>query len=237
MFAAFWRLTLVAVGALQVSVRASAASLAISGLFVGAATPWHPSIFNRPVHEVVDDFPAWTVLHIVTLGAALLALVGAAGLVAVHEDRLGRLGTAGLVAVLVGVGAVSGLLATEAIVFPILADRSPELLALSGPLMRSPLFIAAGALGAGWFLGLAMIGVAAARARLFGRGPGLALAISALAFVALAGPFVPVAGPVAAVAFGATHVWWGWLLFRNASPPADAHARTAVVAGPRASGA
>jgi hypothetical protein len=221
------------VAALQVSVRASAVSLALSGLFVGAATPWHPSIFTRPVHEVVHDFPAWTLLHVVTFAAVVLAVVGAAGLVAVHEGRLGRLGTAGLIAVLVAVGAVCGLMATEAIVFPILAAQDPQLLALSGPLMRSPLLAAAGALSAGWFLGMAMLGVAAARARLFGRGPGLALAISAIAFLALAGPFVPVAGPVAAVAFGATQVWWGWLLWHYASPPADAHAGSAVGAGSR----
>jgi hypothetical protein len=233
LFVAFARAHTRGVATLQVSVRASAVSLAVSGLFLGAATPWHPSIFTRPVHEAVHATPAWTVLHAVMLAAALLALVGAAGLVAVHDGRQGRLGTAGLIAVLVGVGATSGLMATEATVFPILADHDPELLALSGPLMRSPLFIAAGILAAGWFLGFAMIGAAAARARLFGRGPGLALAITALAFLTLAGPFVPVAGPAAAVAFGATQVWWAWLLWRKAFSPADARAAT-VDAGTRA---
>jgi hypothetical protein len=201
---------------LQVPVRASAVSLAVSGFVVLAGTPWHPSIFDRPVDEVVRGFGAWTALHAVAVFVVILALIGAVGLVAVHEGRLGGLGQAGLLVTLVGVVLVAGLLAVEAIVFPVLADRAPELLALDGPLLSSPLFIGAGILGLGWPLGLAMLGIAAARAGVFPRAPGVLLAVSGPTFLALDGPFVPVAGPLSAVVFGVAQMWWGWLMWRTA---------------------
>lgn len=205
---------------LQVSVRASAVSLGVSGFVVSAGTPWHPSIFDRPVDEVVRGFGAWTALHAVGVLVVILALVGAVGLVAVHEGRLGGLGQAGLLVTLVGVVLVSGLLAVEAIVFPVLVDRAPELLALDGPLLTSWLFIGAGVLGLGWPLGLAMLGVAAARAGVFHRAPGVLLAVSGPVFLALAGSFVPVAGQLSAVVFGVAQMWWGWLMWRAADVPA-----------------
>lgn len=204
---------------MHVSVRASAVSLAVSGFVVAAGTPWHPSIFDRPIDEVVRSFGAWTALHAIAVFVVMLALIGAAGLVAVHEGRLGRLGQAGLIVTLVGVVGAAGLLAVEAIVFPVLADRAPELLALDGPLLTSRLFIGAGLLSFGWPLGLAMLGIAAARAGVFHRAPGVLLAVSGPAFLALEGPFVPVAGPLSAVVFGVAQVWWGWLMWRTAAVP------------------
>lgn len=72
-------------GSLQLSVRASAVSLAVSGLLVAAGLPWHPSIFGRPVDQVVRDFDAWTLLHAVGGVAVVLAPFGAAA------DRRGTL--------------------------------------------------------------------------------------------------------------------------------------------------
>lgn len=201
---------------LRVSGRVSAVSLAVSGFVVAVALPWHPSIFAHPVDEVVRDFGAWTALHAIGVVVFILALIGAAGLVAVHEGRMGRLGQAGLTVTLVGVVGASVLSAIEAIVFPALADRAPEFLAIDGPLFTSPLFISAGVLALGWPVGLSLVGVAAARAGVFPRAPGVVLAVSGPAFLALGGPFVPVAGLLSAVVFGGVQVWWGWLLWRAA---------------------
>src|SRR5207249_23863 len=107
---------------LRVSVRASAVSLAVSGLVVAAGTPWHPSIFDRPVDQVVRGFAAWALLHTIAVAAVILALFGAVGLVAAHGGRLGRLGQAGLIVEVVGVVMTAALAAIEAIVFPVLAD-------------------------------------------------------------------------------------------------------------------
>ena len=201
-------------------MRGSAVSLAVSGLLVAAVAPWHPSIFDRPVHEVVQGFGAWTLLHATLVAAPVLALFGAAGLVAAHEGRLGRLGQIGLIIEVVGVVATSALAAIEAIVFPELADHAPALLAVDGPLLASPLFIGFGLLALGWPLGLSLLGLAAARTDVFDRPPGILLAVSGPMFLALAGPFVPVAGALATVIFGGTQVWWGLLLWRAAPMPA-----------------
>jgi hypothetical protein len=200
---------------LGVSVRVSAVSLALSGLLVAAVTPWHPDILDRPVDEVVRGFGAWTLVHATSTVAVVLALFGSTGLVAAHRGRLGRLGQAGLVIEVVGVVMTASLAMTEAIVFPVAAARAPALVALDGPLFRSPLFVGAGVLALGWPLGLAMLGVAAARAQVFGRIPGVVLATSGPVFLVLAGPFVPVAGVLAAVFFGSAQLWWGLLLWQS----------------------
>lgn len=201
--------------ALGVSVRASGVTLALSGLLIAAVTPWHPDILDRPVDEVVRGFGAWAFLHAVSALAVILALFGATGLVAAHRGRLGRLGQTGLAIEVVGVVMTASLAMTEAIVFPVAAKRAPALVSIDGPILRSPLFVCAGVLALGWPLGLALLGVAAARAQVFGRTPGVMLAMSGPLFLALAGPFVPVAGVLAAVVFGSAQLWWGLLLWRS----------------------
>lgn len=200
---------------LQVPVRTSSVSLGVSGLVVTAGTPWHPSIFARPVDQVVHEFGAWTLLHVLAVVVVILALVGAAGLVAAHDGRLRRLGQVGLIVTAVGVTMTASLAAIEAIVFPMLADRAPTLLTIDGPLLTSPLFIAMGALALGWPLGLALLGLAAARSRVFDRPPGVLLAVSGPLFLAFEGPFVPVLGVLSALLFGGAQMWWAWLLWRS----------------------
>src|SRR3954449_8908659 len=208
-----------AMSSLRVSVRGAAICLGFSGFLVAVTLPWHPSIFALPVDEVVRGFAAWTELHALGALALILAVVGAGGLVAVHDGRLGRLGSLGLMITLVGSMGATWVLGVEAIVFPILAERAPELLALDGPLLTSPLFIGAGLCALGWPLGLALLGLAALRARVFHRSPCLLLALSGPAFLALDGPFVPIAGPLSAIIFGLAQVWWGWLMWRAAAAP------------------
>ncbi len=110
----------------------------------------------------------------------------------------------------------ASLAMTEAIVFPVVAERAPALVAIDGPLLRSPLFDCAGVLALGWPFGLALLGVAAARAQVFGRMPGVVLAMSGPLVLTLAGPFVPVPGVLASVVFGAAQLWWRLLLWQSA---------------------
>lgn len=195
--------------------RASAVSLAVSGLAVAAGSPWHPNILDRPVDQVVRGFGACTLLHAIVAAAVILALFGAAGLVAAHRGCLGWLGQTRLIIEVVGVVMTASLAMTEAIVFPVLADHAPMLHAIDGPLLRSPLFIGAGVLALGWPVGLALLGFAAARSRVFNRTPGVLLTVSGPLFLALAGPFLPIAGALSAVPFGVTQIWWGSLLWRS----------------------
>jgi hypothetical protein len=200
---------------IPVSVRLSALSLALSGLLIALAFPWHPDIIRHPVGEAVRSFPAWTVVHIAGGLAAVLSLIGGIGLVAVHGGRLGRMGHAALLVTLVGAVATTALFAVEAVEFPMLAEQAPYLLA-PGPLLSSWLLIGIGILWICWPVGILLLGIAAARARVYPVLAGWLLAVSGAAYVTLGLPFVPVAGQLAALAFGAAHVYWGWLLRRTA---------------------
>src|SRR3954464_9882876 len=119
----------------RVPARGSAVALAVSGLIVAVVTPWHPSIFERPVDEVVQGFGAWTLIHVTLVAGVVLALFGAAGLVVVHQGGLGRLGQVALIIEVIGVVATAALAASEAVVFPVLAVHARALLALHGPLL------------------------------------------------------------------------------------------------------
>lgn len=207
----------------QVPIRVSAASMAVSGLLVAVATPLHPDILTAPVSEVVEASTIWTPLHVLYLLSSVLAFVGACGFVAVHSNRLGRLGQAALTASLAGAVSGSAIMALEAIAFPILAARDPEVLALDGPLLTSPAIIGLGIFILGWPLGLALLGAAGARARVFPPAPGILLAVSGPAYLALAGPFVPVLGVLSGVALGTAQVSWGWMMWHSTKslPPED----------------
>jgi hypothetical protein len=201
---------------MPVSLRVSALALAASGLLLAAALPWHPDILRHPLDEAVRAFPGWAALHVAGALAAVLSLVGARGVVAVHDGRLGRLGRAALAVTFVGALATTALFAVEAIAFPPLAVQAPQLLGRDGALSGSHLLIGLAGLAVAWPLGLLLLGVAAARVHVFPVQAGGLLAVTAAAFLVLYVPFIPVAGPVAVVAFGAAEICWGWLLWRDA---------------------
>lgn len=206
----------------QILLRVSAVSMAVSGLIMAGTTPLHPDIFNNSVSESVQNTPVWALLHLCVLTAIALSFVGACGLVAVHGNGLGRWGQAALAASFIGAVGGSAVMGLEAVAFPVLASRDPDLLALDGPLFNTPTMIGVGILLLGWPVGLTILGVASVRARVFPRGAGLLLVIGAVAFVALEGLFLPVWGVVAGLVLGAAQGWWGWLLWSSASMTASA---------------
>jgi hypothetical protein len=201
--------------ALRVPIRVSAVSFALSGVIVAVLLFLHPSILVRPVADVVRETEVWEPLHLAFALMFVFAALGAAGVVAVHGDRLRRLGQVGLVLTLVGAIGGLGIGIVEAMAFPVLAERLPDVLALQGPLLTSWVFIGLGLLWLAWAVGLTLIGIAAARAALFPRAAGVLLAVGAVAFHALGAPFVPVAGILSGLLFGAAQIWWAWLLWRS----------------------
>lgn len=211
---------------LDVPLRGAGVALALGGVATASLMPWHPSIFDRPIADAVHEAGAWDLIHVAGVLAPPLALLGAAGIVAAHQGRLGRLGAIGLLLSLLGtIGA--GALAVEAVAFPVLAKRAPELLALDGPLVTSWPMLALGVLTIGWPLGLSLIGAAALRARLFPATAATVLAASGPAFLALGGPFVPIAGILAGFVFGGAQLWWAYLLWRTAAQPSPEAAHPA----------
>jgi hypothetical protein len=220
------------VASLEIPLRGAAAALALGGLATAALMPWHPSIFDRPVADAVHESGVWELIHVGGLLAPPLALFGAAGIVAAHGAAMGRLGRIGLFLLLLStIGA--GALAVEAVAFPVLADRAPELLALDGPIVTAWPMLAMGALTGGWPIGLALIGIAALRAGVFPSAAGIGLAFAGPAFIALGGPFVPLAGLLSGLIFGGVQVWWAVLLWHRARDHAPAGAAAVPATSPR----
>ncbi len=115
-------------------LRPAAVALGTGGLLLAAALPWHPSIFDRPVAEVVAGSPLWTLIHAVGILALAFAVFGAAGIVAAHGA--GCAGSARSDSLVGALGAM-GLVGLETLAFPVLAEHAPDLLALQGPLILS----------------------------------------------------------------------------------------------------
>lgn len=66
----------------------SAVSFGVTGVLLIAVTFLHPSIFDRPVSDVVLESAAWsTPVHLAGLVVFVLAVFGATGFVAAHEDQ------------------------------------------------------------------------------------------------------------------------------------------------------
>ena len=201
---------------LSVPLRSAAVSLALSGLIVAMVLPLHPSILSRPVGEVVADTPLWTMIHAAGVLVFPLALLGSLAIVAVHHRMIGRSGSIGIALTFVGAFGGMALFALEAIAFPVLAQQAPHLLSLDGPIMASWQVRFLAGMTFGWPLGLALVGLGAARAGAFPRAAGVLLAVSGPAFLLLYGLFVPIAGLLASLLFGGVQVWWAALLWRTA---------------------
>ena len=186
--------------------------MAIAGLSWAVATPLHPSIFEGDIAGVVQRTDAWVAIHLLVLVGAALAVVGAAGIVAAHDGELGWLGDATLVAIAVGGALTAGIVLVEAVAFPELATRAPELLELDGPMLRSAAVVLAVGLAGLYPVGLGVLGLLAARASLAPTA-GRWLAATTVAFLVLAGPFVPVVGVLATFAYAGVHLWWAGIVW------------------------
>jgi hypothetical protein len=190
--------------------RWSGACFVAAGLLVLPVVA-HPDVFETGFAAASLE-PYWTPLHAAGLLVPVLTILGLGGLAARHGAPLGAVGVLGMVLTVVGLVATTALSAVEAFVFPVLARVDPALLELDGPLLGSPAVRAVGGLALLWFVGLALVGVAAERSGALPRGAGALLAVSAVGFAAFEGPFVPVLGQLSVVLFAAAYVWVGWAL-------------------------
>jgi len=204
-------------GTLRVPLRPAGVALLVAGLLTATAAP-HPSIMgDRSVADVVLTTGTWRLMHYaVAIGSIALA-IGVMGLVAAHNGRLGSLGYVAMVAVIVGCVVTAAIMVMEAVVFPLIAARMPEVIAFDGPIIGSMWLRLGGSLAGGLELGLVAIGVLAYREGTH-RNAGLALIAGPLGFLTLGLWFVPYVGPLSTVAFGASIGWWGWILLTEPSP-------------------
>lgn len=203
---------------LRLPLRWSAASFALSGLAWAIATSLHPNIFVGDLAETVRHTSSWQVIHLLVMAGCVLAIVGSAGIVAVHDDGFGRAGSWALAGIVVGAVVTASLMFTEAFAFPLIAEEAPHLLEFDGPLLGS-LPLRALLVVAGFYpIGLAVLGVLATRADV-APSAGRGLVAAEAAYLVLAGPFLPVVGVAASWALAAAHLWWAQVLWTRAATP------------------
>jgi hypothetical protein len=199
----------------RLSPRACAVALVIVGAWFALLVPWHPNIVTDDVAHIVLTDDLWVVTHVAMYVVGVVGVLAACGVVAVHGDRLGRVGQATLAVTVFGAIVTAGTGVLEAAVFPEIARRAPETLDFDGPLFTDPLFRV---MDVPWMLfpaGLVGLGVLAHRDGAFGRA-GAALAAAALGFMLFGLWFVPVIGQVSDVVFGVVLTWWGVIVWRAA---------------------
>jgi hypothetical protein len=195
--------------------RWSGGCLVASGLLL-LPEVFHPDVFDSDFARAALSTRLWVPIHVALTVAMILSLIALLGLYARRADRLGRLGAVAFVLAVVGMVIGACAFYWEAFLLPPLARQAPELFAWDGAVVTS-WGLRSAALGVLWMVGLGLLAVALWRARVLPRAPALALAVSALAFAAFAGPFVPVLDVASTVAFAAGYVWAGIALWQGAA--------------------
>lgn len=195
-------------------IRSGAVALWLGGPLLAAAVVPHPSILEGDVGHVVHDTGTWGALHLLAAAAIVLVWWGVTCVLLLHRRRLGTWAWPIFVVTTVGAFVLTAVMIVEAFAFPVLANHAPDTLALDGPILGSWTFRVVASLGGGFFLGLAMLGLALARTMIWPRA-GRALVVTTVAFTVLAGAFVPIFGPLSAVALAWATGWVGLLLWRE----------------------
>ena len=180
----------------------------------------HPDVFDATFAHAALDTPLWVVIHAGLLVAVTLSLAALIGLYGHRAGQLGRLGAVGFALGLVGLVVAACAFYWEAFLLPPIARQDPGLFDWNGPVVTD-WGVRSGALGGLWFVGLALLAIALARASIVPRAVAVTFVASAAAFAGLAGPFVPVLDVLATLVFAASHAWLGAALWTHAREPAE----------------
>lgn len=156
---------------------------------------------------------AWIVVEVSWILAAVLIILGLAGLYGRQAERAGSLGLIGFLLAVTGTVMASGVDWSAAFVGPWLARiGSPEILDAepSGSMLAG--FLLSYGL---WVLGWLLFGLASLRAGVLPRGPALLLIVGAVLAFAMGVLEIP----FELVVFGAAVAWMGYALWSGAGEP------------------
>lgn len=171
---------------------------------------------------------AWTPVHAVLIGAAILQLFGWVGLYRAQAETIGVLGFIGFALGFTGTALVVPALVVEAFVIPIIAPSAAGsvLLDPNGPLFGGALGILFLLMAVTFSLGAILFGIVTARANVLPRWAGIALLIGG-PLLGFTPPLPTLAAQIGAALIGLCFVWAGYRLFaqpRAAMMPAQASA-------------
>ncbi len=195
-------------------IRATGVAAMVAGLMFVVIQPLHP---DDVLASVTTD--AWAVIHYATLAMLALFVVGVTGIYASQVEKMGWLGLAGFVVLVIGLVLTGIGTAIEALVQPLVAENDPAFVeGMLAMVHGQPIASDLGAIpllwnaaSAGFMGGTLVFGLASFRAGVISRW---ASAIFAVGLFATA----PVAGllgtpRVAAVPIGMGLAWMGYSLW------------------------
>lgn len=195
-------------------IRAAGIAAVVAGMMFVVIQPLHP---DDVLASVTTD--AWAIIHYASLVMVTLFVVGITGIYARQVEKLGWLGLAGYVVLVIGLllTAIGGVI--EAFVQPLIASNNPDFVQgmldmVHGHPTETPLGsipLVWNASSAGFLGGTLLFGIANFRARILSRWGSAIFAVGMLA----AAPVVAVLGNprVAAVPIGIGLAWLGYSLW------------------------
>jgi hypothetical protein len=195
--------------------RATGLAAVMAGLLFIVIQPIHPAEELATVTST-----AWAVVGYMTLGFAILGLVGVTGIYLRQVKEAGVLGLVGYVLLGLFFLLATAFTFAEIFILPPLASHAPQFVdSFLGIFAGSPGDVDLGALGAmslvsfGLYMpGGVLFGIALFRARVLPRWAALTLVFAALSTLLV--PALPHSvGRYAAVPFGVALIWLGWSLW------------------------
>jgi hypothetical protein len=192
----------------------------------------------HPAGEGIElyDIPTWVPAHLLGLVSVMLMQVGLVALYAGQVEESGRLGLIGFVLSLIGTAFAAAIQYSQSAILPLVATEAPSIFveARTPPPYGIPLFV----LGLG--LGLALFGIATARAGVYPRWSGLLLSLGVTLFMigevsreaGLLGGILPYAiGAPGQLLMAAGLVWMGYALWSQKAEAVTRRAEECVPQG------
>ena len=102
-------------------IRWAGLSLVVAGVLLAVGTIIHPA--DDPTSLATNS---WAITHYLILGSLIFGLLGTFGLYARQVKEAGSLGLVGFLMVFVALALFTGLIFTEAFLFPVLATEAPQ---------------------------------------------------------------------------------------------------------------
>jgi hypothetical protein len=214
-------------------IRSTGIAAVVAGLMFVVIQPLHPA---DVLASVTTD--AWTLIHYATLIMLALFVVGVTGIYASQVEKMGWLGLAGFVVLVIGLllTAIGGVI--EAFVQPLVASSDPAFVqGMLDMVHGHPTDTDLGAIplvwnaaSAGFLGGTLLFGLANFRARILSRWASAVFAVGLFASAPVAGLL---GNPrVAAVPIGIGLAWLGYSLWSQRQRSATAPVRDAATPQP-----
>ena len=210
----------------QTLVRSSGGMLVVGGLLLLAF--WWLYVILMPYRQLTDSLAPlalhrnWRLVNVFGVLGSLSLLAALPGLYAAQSEALGGMGLGAFLLALAASGLMLGPLLWDTVLWPVLAQHDPQLLAFQGPIYRSrffvPFFASAGVL---WAIGWALLAFASLEVGVLPRTPLWFIVAGAPLFAlgSFFGLAQAIPRSIGISLFGVGSIWLGAVMWLHAPTP------------------